>query len=146
MATDQETPDGYAYGRALTGFGVNLLVSDIKRMTDFLSGVFGLTTAYSDREFAIIRHSNHEFMLHHDSTYGNNPMLTITGDVAIRGAGVELRLYGCDPDQACERASKSGHDILQPAADKLHGLREAYIAGPDQYIWVPGIALPAADS
>jgi hypothetical protein len=29
--------------------------------------------------------------------------------------------------------------VLQAPANKPHGLREAYIAGPDGYVWVPSV-------
>ena len=146
MTHENNPPDGFEYGRSLTGFGINLLVTDITALTRFLADIFELKPVYSDHDFAIIRHDSNEFMLHHDRTYGDNPMLTLTGDGAIRGVGVELRLYGVDPDAACARASKQGYVIIQPATNKPHGLREAYIAGPDHYIWVPGTALPAKPS
>ena len=59
-----------------------------------------------------------------------------------RGVGVELRLHGCDPDAAQERARARGEIILAEAIDKPHGLREAYLIDPDGYIWVPDVPLP----
>ena len=58
---------------------------------------------------------------------------------ALRGVGVELRLHGCDPDAAAARAKAGGHHVVAEPADKPHGLREAYIADPDGYVWVPDV-------
>jgi len=54
-----------------------------------------------------------------------------------RGAGIELRLYGTDPDAAEGRAREAGAIVLAGAIDKPHGLREAYILDGDGYVWVP---------
>ena len=141
MAENAETPfmSADAYGRSLDGFGVNLLVSDVAASLAFLTGVLGVEVVYSDADFAVCRHDDGTWMLHSDASYHSNPLLALTGDGAIRGAGVELRLYGVDPDTAAVRAEAAGHTLLQAPADKPHGLREAYIAGPDGYIWVPSV-------
>jgi uncharacterized glyoxalase superfamily protein PhnB len=54
---------------------------------------------------------------------------------------VELRLHGVDPDGAVEAARRHGSHVLAEAADKPHGVREAYLADPDGYIWVPDVPL-----
>ncbi len=136
--TDVEKPSGEAYGRALRGFGVNLLVRDVLASVRFLVEVLEVEQVYSDADFALMRHQGMEFMLHADGTYHSNPLLGLTGDGAIRGVGVELRVYGVDPDGASERARDRGDHILQEPADKPHGLREAFIMDPDGYVWVPG--------
>ncbi len=138
--TETEKPAGDVYGRQLRGFGVNLLVRDVLASVRFLLEVMGLEQVYSNDDFAILRHDGMEFMLHSDGTYHANPLLALTGDGAARGIGVELRLYGVDPDLAEARARDRGDAILQPATDKGHGLREAYIIDPDGYVWVPGQA------
>ncbi|NIA68109.1 glyoxalase [Pelagibius litoralis] len=129
-----------AYGRSLTGFGVNMLVRDMARSLAFLSEVLQIETVYSDRDFAVCRYRGQEWMLHSDASYHSNPLLSLTGDGAIRGAGLELRLYGIDPDAAAARAEAGGHHLLQAPADKPHGLREAFIVDPDGYVWVPSAA------
>ena len=132
------------YGRSLRGFGVNLLVSDVARSLAFQTEVLGAETVYADADFAVLRHGDHEWMLHADHTYAEHPLLSLTGDGAIRGAGAELRCYGIDPDAAEARARARGDTVLAPAADKPHGLREAYLVDSDGYVWVPSNATPEA--
>ena len=129
------------YGRSLKGFGVNLLVRDVARTCAFLSEVLGLEQAYADADFAVLRHAGQDIILHADHTYGDHPLLALTSDATVRGGGAELRLYGIDPDAAEARARARGDHVLAEARDKPHGLRECFIADPDGYIWVPGIAL-----
>jgi len=133
------------YGRSLKGFGVNLLVRDVPRAVAFAKTVLGATLVYGDPDFAVLRHGSGgnaaEWMLHADHTYSSHPLLSLTGDGAVRGVGVELRLHGCDPDAAVARAQGAGHYVMAEAADKPHGLREAYIADPDGYVWVPDMPL-----
>lgn len=131
--------DADAYGRSLQGFGVNILVSDVAATLAFLSGVLEVKVAHADADFAVCRHGGQEWMLHSDASYHSNPLLALTGDGAIRGAGLELRLYGVDPEAAVGKAEAAGFTVLQPPSDKPHGLREAYIAGPDGYVWVPSV-------
>ena len=130
-----------AYGRSLEGFGVNLLVRDVARSVAFQTEVLGVALVYSDPDFAVLTHGGHQWMLHADHTYGEHPLLALTGDGAIRGAGAELRLYGIDPDAAEARARAARHTVLAASADKPHGLRECFLADPDGYIWVPGRAI-----
>ena len=40
----------------------------------------------------------------------------------------------------CAAALQRGYEVLEPASDKPHGLREAYILDADGYVWVPDIA------
>ncbi len=134
-----------AYGRSLAGMGVNLLVREVGRAVSFLTEVLGLETVYADADFAVLRHAssggNQDIMLHADRTYAEHPLLALTGDGALRGVGVELRLYGIDPDAAEARARARGDAVFAATRDKPHGLRECYLADPDGYIWVPGIGI-----
>ena len=134
-----------AYGRSLTGMGVNLLVREVARSVAFLTEVLRLKTVYADADFAVLRHGGREggqdVILHADHTYAEHPLLALTGDGALRGVGVELRLYGIDPDAAEARARARGDVVFAETRDKPHGLRECYLADPDGYIWVPGIGI-----
>ena len=125
------------YGRSLAGFGVNLLVRDVNRAVAFQTEVLEVEVVYADADFAVLTHGGHQWMLHADHTYAEHPLLALTGDGAIRGAGAELRLYGIDPDTAEARALARGDTVLAAAADKPHGLRECCLVDPDGYVWVP---------
>ena len=142
-AADKEFMPAEEYGRSLQGLGINLLVRDVTRSVAFARDVLGASVAYADKDFAVLRYAcgptRAEWMLHSDGTYHSNPLLGLIGDAQVRGAGVEVRLYHCDPDAAVERAKAHGHHVLSEAADKPHGLREAYILDPDGYCWVPAV-------
>jgi uncharacterized glyoxalase superfamily protein PhnB len=142
-AADKEFMPADEYGRSLKGLGINLLVRDVGRGVAFAQDVLGAQKVFADKDFAVLRYQNGptsaEWMLHSDGTYHSNPLLGLLGDAQIRGVGMELRLYHCDPDAAVTRAKTHGYHVLQEAADKPHGLREAYILDPDGYCWVPGV-------
>ncbi len=142
-AADKEFMPAEEYGRSLQGLGINLLVRDVTRSVAFAREVLGAGVAYADKDFAVLRYAcgptRAEWMLHSDGTYHSNPLLGLIGDAQVRGVGVEVRLYHCDPDAAAARAKEHGHHVLSEAADKPHGLREAYILDPDGYCWVPAV-------
>jgi catechol 2,3-dioxygenase-like lactoylglutathione lyase family enzyme len=124
-------------GRALTHFGVNLLVRDTVRSVAFLEAVFGFTTLRHERGFALLRLDRVMLQLHADETYGHNPLPSLVPENGPRGGGVELRLFECDPDAAEARAMARGDMVLRGCEDRPHGLRECYILDPDGYAWVP---------
>jgi len=124
------------YGRSLRGLSINLLVKDVPRSIAFARDVLGAELVYGDADFAVLRRDGAEWMLHADHTYSSHPLLALTGDGALRGAGIEIRLHDHDPDGVTAMAEKLGYTVLAGAADKPHGLREAYIADPDGYVWV----------
>ena len=130
------------YGRSLRpGLGVSLLVRDVKQSAKFLQDVLGATAMYADEDFAALRLNGADFMLHADHTYKNNPVSGLITGLEGRGAGVELRVYACDPDQAEARAREGGWIVLAGSMDKPHGLRECVLLDDDGYCWVPGVAL-----
>ncbi len=135
---DYQTVPAPDFGRSLTGLTVNLLVQDVPREVAFLTRVFGMTAHRAGRDFAIMVYGEQVFQLHADHTYHANPLPSLLPEAGARGAGVELRLHETDPDEAVERAREfSGAVVLQGAADKPHGLREAYILCENGYAWVP---------
>ena len=91
------------------------------------------------------KHS-HLLQVHADTSYANHPLLALLPEFGVRGAGLELRLYGTDPDAAVMRAKHQGWDLIAAARDKPHGLREAYISDPEGYCWVPSLPLTTADN
>lgn len=129
------------YAHSLSGLTVNLLVTDINEALTFQREVLKATITYSDTDFAVCKGYGAEWMLHADHTYDQHPMGAAVHDIHPRGVGIELRLHGCDPDEATDAARRLGLEILSPATDKGHGLREAYIRDRDGYIWVPDIKI-----
>ncbi|MEZ5715835.1 MAG: VOC family protein [Paracoccaceae bacterium] len=134
---DYETVDAARFGASLRGIGLNLVTRDVRAMAAFLNAVFDMGTHRLSDDFAILTYGTQVFQLHSDGTYAANPLLGLLPENPPRGAGVELRLYDSDPDQATARAEAAGGTVLQPPTDKPHGLREAYILDPDGYAWVP---------
>mgnify|MGYP002785138515 CR=1 FL=1 len=128
------------YGRSLRGIGFNLLVSDVARSVRFATEVLGATSFYDDDDFAAMRLNGGEFMFHADHSYSSNPLSGIVKGLEARGAGVELRIYGCDPDVAEAQARAGGWTVLAGAIDKPHGLRECVLLDDDGYAWVPAVA------
>lgn len=134
---DYETIDADSFGRGLNGIGLNLLVRDVKTECAFLETVFGMKSHQVTADFAIVTYSGQVFQLHSDGTYHSNPLLSLLPETPPRGAGIEIRLYDTDPDDAVTRADLAGATVLQPPTDKPHGLREAYILCENGYAWVP---------
>ncbi len=134
---DYETVSPDAFGASLRGFGFNLLVTDVPRTARFLEELFGMTAHRVSSDFAIMTHGSSIMQLHSDGTYGSHPLLGLLPETPPRGAGIEIRLYDCDPDQAAARAEAAGGTVLAEPQDKPHGLREAFILCADGYAWVP---------
>ncbi|MGD1927161.1 MAG: VOC family protein [Paracoccaceae bacterium] len=133
-------PDADMFGRALgPGIGINLLVTDVEASLRFQVEVLGAEGAYWDRDFAIVSAFGSTWMLHHDRTYRSHPLKGIAEGAEGRGAGLEIRLYGCDPDAATARAEMRDDIVLAGPADKPHGLREAYLVDAEGYLWVPSV-------
>jgi uncharacterized glyoxalase superfamily protein PhnB len=130
------------YGRSLRpGLGVNLLVRDVAGAVRFAAEVLGASTIYADEDFAVLRLGEAEWMVHADHTYSDNPLTGILAGAETRGAGIELRVYGVDPDAAETRARDGGWTVLSGAIDKPHGLREAVLIDDEGYVWVPSLPL-----
>ncbi len=138
---DYDPTDAVQVGHALEGFGVNLLVSDVERSADFLQKVFDFEIASCNRDYCLLRHAGTLFQLHADHTYSNNPLPSLLPEFGTRGAGVELRLFNVDPDQAEQKAREAEYEILMETADKPHGLRECFILDPDGYCWCPSVRI-----
>jgi uncharacterized glyoxalase superfamily protein PhnB len=129
------------YGRSLRGLGFNLLVRDVPRAVKFATEVLGATSFYDDEDFAAMKLNGGDFMLHADHTYSDNPLSGVIAGVEARGAGVELRVYGLDPDVAEKAARDGGWTVLSGAIDKPHGLRECSIIDDEGYVWVAGVKI-----
>ena len=134
---DYETVSPEAFGAALRGLGINLLVRDVPAQCAFLREVFGMGIHRKSADFAIVTYGAQVFQLHSDGTYHSHPLLGLLPEQPPRGAGLEIRLYDSDPDAAAAKAEVLGAMILQPPTDKPHGLREACILCANGYAWVP---------
>jgi uncharacterized glyoxalase superfamily protein PhnB len=137
-----DRPDPAAFGRGLApGLGVNLLVRDVAAAARWQAEVLEAEILWAEDHFAALRACGAVWQLHSDWSYRGHAMRSALEGVEARGAGVELRLYGADPD-ACEtRARAVGAIVLSGAADKPHGLREAHIVDPEGYVWAPSAPL-----
>ncbi len=133
------------YSKTLKGLTINILVKEINPALSFAQEVLGAEIVYSDPDFAVVSACGAEWMLHADHTYDKHPMGDTILNGAVRGAGAELRVHGCDPDAAEESAREKGYEVLSPATDKGHGVREAFIRDQDGYIWVPDVLLPGVE-
>jgi catechol 2,3-dioxygenase-like lactoylglutathione lyase family enzyme len=127
------------YAHSLSGLTLNLLVRDVARALPFYREVLGAQIIYSDADFAVVRHGDVEWMLHADHTYLDHPLHQVLSNNVPRGTGAEIRLHGCQPDQAEAAARRLGFTVLAKAQDKPHGLREAFIIDGDGYLWVPDV-------
>jgi hypothetical protein len=131
-----------AYGRSLPrGVGINLLVPEIEPMAAFLREVLFARVLYADPDFAALVIEGSPVMLHADHSYSDHAMHGIAAGVDARGIGVEIRIYGCDPDRAEAAARARGDVILSGAMDKPHGLRECHIVGPSGYVFAPSVTI-----
>jgi len=137
---DFETIDADSFGRSLKGIGLNLLVRDVRAEVVFLETVFAMKAHQVTADFAIVTYADQVFQLHSDGTYSANPLLGLLPENPPRGAGIEIRLYESNPEEAVRRAEEFGATILQHPTDKPHGLREAYILCDNGYAWVPSRA------
>lgn len=134
----EERPDPAAFGRGLgPGIGINLLVSDVEAAIAFQTGALGAKIVWQEADFAILQGCGATWMLHADRAYRDHPLGHAVAMLEARGGGVELRLYGGDPDRAAACAEVAGGSVLCAPLDKPHGLREAYLIDPDGYVWVP---------
>lgn len=130
-----------AYSASLKGLSVNLLVKDVEDSVAFARQVLGATVHYSDVDFAALESCGTAWCVHADHTYDHHPLCAIANARDGRGAGVEIRLHGIDPDTAEAKAHELGYTVLSGAVDKPHGLREVYLLDGDGYCWVPDVPL-----
>lgn len=140
---DLETVEAADLGRSLTGLGVNLLCRDVAATAAFLRDALGLTLHRVSADFALARHGVGSgaalIQLHADASFRTHPLLDLLPENPPRGAGVQLYLFGIDPDAACARAEAAGGTVIEPPRDKPHGLREATILGPEGHAFSPAL-------
>ena len=138
-----ETVSAEDFGKSLQGIGINLLVRDVRSTTQFLVDVFAMKSSRVSDDFAILEYHGQLLQLHGDHTYHSHPLPSLLPEAGARGAGIELRLYETDPDNAAHAAGKHNHEstLLQVPMNKPHGLRECVILCENGYAWLPSRAL-----
>lgn len=129
-------------GRSLSGLGINLLCRDVRATAGFLRTVFGLRLPRLETDFALLELDGGLLQLHSDRSFRAHPALGLVPEAGPRGGGVQIYLFGVDPDLAAGRASAAGGLVIEPPADKPHGLREATILGPEGHAFSPAVARP----
>ena len=127
------------YSKNLSGLTINLLVEDIKNSLHFLQKIIKAKIIYQDPDFAAIEGFGSRWCIHSYHTYDKHPYLNIIKSSVPKGLGIELRVIGCDPDRAEERARKENYIILSNSMNKPHGMRECYILDNNGFCWVPSI-------
>ena len=133
------------YGQSLAGFTINLLTPDLPRALVFQRDVLLADVLHQDEDLLILRGYGSNWMVHADHTYDKHALLADTLTETRRGAGIELRLHGCDPDATAARAEQHGFKLLDGPRDQPdHGLREVYIVDADGYVWVPDVPTTGA--
>lgn len=140
--SDLGSLSGAELGRSLRGIGVNLLCRDVQGTAAFLGEVFGLTLHRVSPDFALVGHGEALIQLHSDAAFARHPLTAVLPENPPRGAGVQIYLFGIDPDRACARAELAGGMVFEPPANKPHGLREATILGPEGHAFSPAVVAP----
>jgi uncharacterized glyoxalase superfamily protein PhnB len=118
---------------------LNLLVRDPFPSAAFHRDVLGADVVYLDADFAVLRVSGLEYMLHADHTYDAHPWHGGLVGGEPRGLGAEIRLFGIDPDAVAERARAAGARLIQEPETKPHGWREVTVEDLDGYAWAVGV-------
>lgn len=136
MKIDFENISAADFGHQLRGFGINMLVRDVAASCAFLTAVLEFQVMRQSADFAIAVHQQRIYQLHADHTYAANPLPALLPENGARGAGIELRLFEVDPEQAEARARALDYVVLQATTNKPHGLRECFLLDPDGYCWV----------
>ena len=136
---DLESVSPADFGRSLDGLGLNLLCHDVRAMARFLERSFSMSIHRLSDDFALARHGAVLIQLHRDATFARHPLHALLPEAPPRGTGVQVYLFGIDPDAACAKAGEAGGVVIERPADKPHGLREATILAPDGYAFSPAV-------
>lgn len=139
---DPHTVDAATFGRRLAGLGVNMLCRDVPVAAAVLRDVLGLSLPRPGADFGLARPGVVLIQRHAHSTFGRHPLRGPLPEAGVRGAGVQLHRFEIDRDAACQRAAAYGARVVDPPADKPHGLREATILGPEGHAFLPAVARP----
>jgi hypothetical protein len=147
---DLETVSPVALGQSLRGVGLNILTRDVIGLARALSTVLGLPAHRVSADFALLSHGSQLIQIHADAAFANHPLASLAAEAAPRGAGVQIYLFGLDPDGVAERARIAGDGagitLIEEPADKPHGLREATVLTREGYAFTAASARPLASS
>ena len=110
---DLETVSADDLGRSLAGIGINLLSRDVRALAGFLSAVFGLSAHRLSNDFAILRHGAMMLQIHSDASFARHPLPGLIPENPPRGGGVQIYLFGVDPDAAIARAAAAGTRVAR---------------------------------
>ncbi|MEM8554421.1 MAG: glyoxalase [Pseudomonadota bacterium] len=138
---DLDTLSADAMGRSLRGIGLNLLTRDVPALACFLRDVFDATTHQESTDFAAVQHGGMVLQLHSHRTFAAHPLHGFLPEGTTAGAGVQIYLYGADPDTCVARAESVGAMVLEPPRDKPHGLREATILSDEGFAFTAAAPL-----
>lgn len=136
---DLETVSAEDFGRSLRGIGLNLLSADVPALAAFLEGVFGASVHRLSKDFAIVAHGGTVMQLHADGTYGGHPLLGLVPETAPRGGGVQVFLFGADPEAAVAAAERFGGVAMEPPRVKPHGLYEATVVSAEGFAFTAAV-------
>ena len=136
---------GFGCGALLPSLSVNLTVADTERSTAFYRDVFEAEIHYQNIDFAAVRVSSTEVMLHADHTHDGHPSHPQLVAGEARGLGAQIRLLGIDPDAVEARAREHGTTVAVPIVDKDHGWREVVVHDPDGYEWAFDVLIDPAN-
>ena len=78
----------------------------MREAINFVKNILQAKIIYEDPDFAAIEGFGSQWCFHTHHTYDSHPFKTITESSIYKGLGIELRLIGCDPDQAEIRAKE----------------------------------------
>jgi predicted enzyme related to lactoylglutathione lyase len=134
-----ETVAAADLGRSLRGIGLNILTRDVRMLAAFIGDVFGLSAQRTSDDFALVRHDGMLMQLHRDTAFAAHPLHGLLPEAGPRGAGMQIYLFGIEPDAACARAEAAGGMVLEAPANKPHGLREATILAPEGQAFSPAV-------
>ena len=129
------------YDKSLSGLGLNFLLVDIEIAVAYQTESLGAKVIYSDLDITILEAKCSNWIFHADRIQNNHPLSGRLQPKLARSIAAEIRLHGCNPDDAEAKVRKRGDPVLTGTMDKPHGLREVYLIDPDGYIWVPDVTV-----
>ncbi|MGU9957174.1 MAG: VOC family protein [Arenicellales bacterium WSBS_2016_MAG_OTU3] len=144
MMKRTKTPwmSGADYGRSLSGFVLNMLVSNVEESVKFQQTILQAEVVYDDEDFAVLTGYGTQWMLHADHTYSHHPLSGVVANLEGRGRGRISFNRMRNPD-AEQRARDNEFTVMQ-GMDKPHGLRECFLLDSDGYCWVPSVPIENA--